>query len=186
MHNIVYIKKEKRRLFHKKILALIMVFAIALCAVGCGKKDAKKQHAKRDLLPEIEHETGYMGEKNVAYIPYEDGIYTTEYDDEADALRKEILAHPDSKVPYDNVKLVEKGTTTNLLTNADFKVDSIKDLHHEVLGGSGWHIAEAALDDDDVTPYELVDFRNEFIGLNEGAVTVVILAKKGVIKFKKN
>ena len=52
----------------KKIIALLMVFAIALCAVGCGKKDAKKQPAKLDLLPEIEHETGYMGEKNVAYI----------------------------------------------------------------------------------------------------------------------
>ena len=99
----------------KKIIALLMVFAIALCAVGCGKKDGKKKtEAKLELLPEIEHETGYMGEKNVAYIPYEDGIYTTEYDDEADALRKEILAHPDSKVPYDNVYYISyKGDDAN-------------------------------------------------------------------------
>ena len=98
----------------KKILALIMVFAIALCAVGCGKKDAKKQPAKLELLPEIEHETGYVGEKNVAYLPYADGTYTSEYDDEADALRKEILAHPDSKVPYDNVYYVSyKGDDSN-------------------------------------------------------------------------
>lgn len=99
----------------KKVIALALVAIMLFGLTACGK-DKKKSTAKTDpnkiTLPDIEHETVYDG--NAAYLPYADGVFSTEYDDEADKKRQEITDYKDSKVPYDNVYYISyRGDDTN-------------------------------------------------------------------------
>ncbi len=64
------------------------------------------------ILPQIAHETVYSG--NAAILPYANGVFSTEYDDEANKKRQEITNYKDSKVPYENVYYISyRGDDSN-------------------------------------------------------------------------
>ena len=73
----------------KKAIAFMLALTTVLSLSACKGKGSK--NAKND----IPHEQPFSG--NAAYVPYEDGEFTSKYDKDADKLREEILNMKDSK-----------------------------------------------------------------------------------------
>ena len=82
----------------KRIIALLLVAIMLLCVTGCDKKQKAKAVPKSQ---NIDHSMAYNGEIPAAYLPYEEGEFTSFYDGEADTLREKIINFPDSKPLYD-------------------------------------------------------------------------------------
>lgn len=95
----------------KKIIALLLAAIMVFSVTGCGKK-AKAKNAKAEEY--IEHELAYSGDTLAAYLPYEDGAFSTEYDDESEKLRNKILSAKDSKPTYETTYYISyKGDDSN-------------------------------------------------------------------------
>lgn len=74
----------------KKLLLVSLFLLLAGTITGCQEGDKEENKESKE-----NYEKPYEG--NAAILPYEEGRYTSSYDDEAEALRKEILNLADTE-----------------------------------------------------------------------------------------
>ena len=84
-------------------MCLVLMFCFTACK-GNGKGGSNADYSNREM----------PFEGNAAYLPYEDGRFSSQFDDEAEALRKEILDLKDSKPKVNKTYYVSyKGNDNN-------------------------------------------------------------------------